>query len=304
MKLKQSLFFLSLLFILHSCIDPFSLSNSSESNTLAKQYLEDIAQLSTFDAQDSVFNFVSNENVTLTINPEILKLDGESVTGPIECKFIEIFDKGTMAITDIHTTGINSLGEQEMLISGGTFHVEFTSNGQELEMPTNTTYSLTYESKSPNGEISNMDLFRGTIIDDENLLWASSAFSDYTGVLENEVFNSYAIFTNFFGWINADYFYHDSRPKTDIAIQLSKKYTTKSRIYLSFDGLETGLASNYGNYPIGQAVHVIVVYEKNGQYEYSIEAVEIEKDLVVEFESTDFQSISIENLIDEINDLP
>jgi hypothetical protein len=63
----------------------------------------------------------SAKGVSITINGNALTKNGSPVTGPIDITYVEIFDKGSMLVTNKPTMGIMADGKHAMLKSGGEF---------------------------------------------------------------------------------------------------------------------------------------------------------------------------------------
>ena len=212
------------IFTLSSCTN-FATFGTSEKNQLANQYLDDIAQYDTFDASDDNYTFISAQDVTLNIDPKCLVYLEEPISGEVQLKYIEIFDKGTMAITDKHTTAIGFDGNLTMLESGGEFFIELTTNNQKLE--TVCRYSVKYENKTD--LLSDMRVFKG-VLTDENILWAPAYGDGPIDVDEDYENDTYEFFVNFFDWINCDKFNSYPGPKTNINFEIPENKIQNSRI--------------------------------------------------------------------------
>ena len=297
MKLILGTLFALFIMLTFACTNSL-LDNSRDDRKISEKFLESMEQTATFNTEDSEFIFVSQQGVTLILNPSCLHFQNTPISGEVEMKFIEIFDKGTMAVSDKHTTGINTKSEFEMLESAGEFYLEFTNNDRILE--TNCTYELRYENK--NDTFIDMDLFLGLILPNGSISWNAYSESDREEVVEEN--NEYSVFSEFFGWINCDVFRNDSRPKANLKFNIPEKYSDKTRIYLSFDGLEYGLSSTWGQFPIGQPCHYILVADDGDDLEYAIGSLVVIEGLVVEIDKNQIDKISIDELVDEINKLP
>ncbi|MEO8517087.1 MAG: hypothetical protein ABI426_10095 [Flavobacterium sp.] len=257
---------------------------------LSQAALDNLTQHFTMTAGTGSTTFTSSKGVKITINGNCLTLNGNPVTGNVDIKFIEVFDKGHMLATNKPTSGKLGNGNLELLISGGEFYVNATQNGQQLattcnialEVPTSLTGTADY----------GMQLFNGVIGVNGDLVWnADNPAGGGIDVGQGQGgtaggTNYYVSFGNF-GWTNVDKFYSDPRPKTTILVDAPDGYDfDNSAIYLSYDGegqnalakLDTytpaGLFSeHYGQIPIGLACHIIFVTEENGQFRYGIKGV-------------------------------
>ncbi len=88
----------------------------------------------------------------------------------------------------------------------------------------------------------------------------------------------YILDVSSFGWTNLDRWYNFTGPKTNIFIDTPADYDdTNCEVYLTYDGEPTALAGmdiydsslgmfteHYGQIPIGQEIHVIMVAEIDG----------------------------------------
>lgn len=245
----------------------------------------------TITAGTGVVTITSAKGVKLNINGDCLTKNGVAVTGAVDIEYIELFDKGTMLITNKPTMGIKADGKKNLLISGGEFFIKATQGGVELK--TSCTMNLIVPAALTDGLDNAMTLWNGTIDDKGELAWKENKpNADGTnggkGGVQGEGNNYYVTFGNF-GWTNVDRFYSDPRPKTTLLADAPDGYdNNNSAVYLSYDGegtnalakLDTytaaGLFSeHYGQIPIGLKCHVIFVTEDNGQWRYAIKAVTV-----------------------------
>ncbi len=287
------------LILLAACTDNSNFG-ATDKNRLANEYLNDIAQFATFDASDSLFTFVSAEDVTVSLEPQCLQFAGQPITGEVDFKYIEIFDKGTMAITNKHTTGINYEGNLNMLESGGEFFLELTNEDRKLELDEYCKYTISYESKTTLH--NDMNLYKG-IISDDNILW-TPIFGDGSLVSKDGESNQYSILVDFFDWINCDRLWEYTGAKTSINFTVPSSMIENTKVYLSFDGLNYGLSSTFGEFPVGLACHYIVLHEKADKFEYAIEGFTIEQNMTIDLNASDYSIASVEELIDIVNELP
>lgn len=245
----------------------------------------------TITAGTGVVTITSAKGVKLNINGDCLTKNGVAVTGAVEIEYIELFDKGTMLITNKPTMGVMPDGKKNLLISGGEFFIKATQGGVELK--TSCSMNLIVPTALTDGLDNAMTLWNGTIDDNGELAWRENKpNADGTGGgkggVQGEGANYYVTFGNF-GWTNVDRFYSDPRPKTTLLVAAPTGYdNNNSAVYLSYDGegtnalakLDTytpaGLFSeHYGQIPIGLKCHVIFVTESNGQWRYAIKAVTV-----------------------------
>jgi len=282
---------------------------------LKQNALDSRTQEFSFNAEDGSTTFTSEKGVQITIQGSCLTLNGNGVTGQVNIKYIELFDRGNMITTNKTTMGMMQNGDKALLISGGEFFVEATQNGQILQ--TTCTVQLIIPSNLTGGTDNAMTLWKGRIDANDNLTWDE----EEDGAGQGGVFaegGSYFAFLNDFGWSNVDRFYNDPRPKTTILVGVPEDYdNTNSAVYLSYDGENAGLANldtfdnatklfseHYGQVPIGLECHIIFISEDNGNYRYAIKAVTIAENDIYTFTFTETSVVTEAQITAIINGLP
>jgi len=258
--------------------------------SISTKGVKKITQNFTITAGTGVVTLTSAKGVKLNINGDCLTKEGVAVTGTVDIEYIELFDKGTMLVTNKPTMGVMPDGKKNLLISGGEFFIKATQGGVELK--TSCSMNLIVPTALTDGLDNAMTLWTGKIDERGELAWEQpKPNADGTGGkggVQGEGANYYVTFGNF-GWTNVDRFYSDPRPKTTILAAAPAGYdNNNSAVYLSYDGegnnalakLDTytpaGLFSeHYGQIPIGLKCHVIFVTEDNGQWRYAIKAVTV-----------------------------
>ncbi|QHI38703.1 hypothetical protein IMCC3317_40970 [Kordia antarctica] len=277
--------------------------------------LENHTQTFNFNAEDGNVTLISDNGVQININGNCLTLNGTAVTGNVDIKYVELFDKGSMLTTNKPTMGEMPNGDKALLISGGEFFIEATQNGDYLD--TNCGLQLIIPSDLTGGADTTMTLWEGRINEDEDLTWDEVDLVTGQGGVFVEGEQYYSSLESF-GWSNVDRFYSDPRPKTQIQVQAPIGYNDlNSDVYLSYDGEDVGLAQldtydgtlnlfseHYGQIPIGLECHVIFATEDNGIWRYAIKAVTIVADDIITF-TLDQTTIGTEaSLVTLINGLP
>lgn len=267
-------------------VSPTYVPSSAAFKNLRNEALANQLQEFSFTAGTGNFSFISDKGVTVTINTNCLTANGNPVTsGLVDVDFVELFDKGSMLVTNKPTMGVLPNGNKELLISGGEFFIEATQGGVKLAATCNI--NLIVPANLTGGIETGMLLWKGDVTDEENLAWKRDvpAGTQGGGVDANNN-NYYASFGNF-GWTNVDKFYSDPRPKTTILIDVPNGYdNTNSAVYLSYDGegqnalakmdtyTQAGLFSeHYGQIPVGLACHIIFTTEENGQWRYAVKGI-------------------------------
>ena len=290
---------------------------AEEFNDLKNAALDNLTQSFQINADDGYVTVTSEKGVELSINGACLTLNGDAVTGTVDIEFVELFDKGSMLVTNKPTMGTLPNGDKALLISGGEFFVNATQNGADLE--TTCGFQMTIPANLTGGVDNDMILWEGRIDQDGNLAWDevdNGAAGQDAGVFGEG--DQYYGFFQSFGWSNVDRFYNDPRPKTTILVGVPEGYNnTNSSVFISYDGEDAGLANldtydtntglfseHYGQIPIGLECHIIFATEDGDNWKYAIKAVTITENGVITF-SNDETAIATEaQLTTIINGLP
>jgi len=293
-------------------------STAEEFNTLRENALENITQNFQLDTSNGYIQFTSEKDVQFSLNSDCLTLNGVAVEGIVDIEFIEIFDGGTMLVTDKTTMGKLPDGNMAMLVSGGEFYINATQNGEQLELDCNMNLVIP---ASLTTEDPDMILWDGVIDEDGNIDWEEKVEEDDDIFIEvNDILNAPGYYTYFesFGWTNVDKFYNYAGLKTEILVEVPSDYNkTNSAVYLHYDGEGNALAKldtydastkqfseHYGQIPIGLDCHIIFTTQENGQWRYAIQGVTITDNAVYYFDIEDTTLDTEDALIAAINALP
>lgn len=329
-KLLKTIFILSLATtLLISCeknddndcdgtCDPRPTAN--EFAAIKEDALSGITQNFLLDVANGTTTFTSSNGVEIDINPNCITLNGNAITGTVDIKYIEVFDGGTMLVTDKTTMGMLPTGEMAMLISGGEFYINATQNGQQLTLDCSMNLRIPSDLTAAEND---MILWNGLIDEDGNLDWReeNDPAGGQGGVFLEQGANgdgTYYAFFNNFGWTNVDKFYNFTGPKTQILATVPTGYNFEnSAVYLHYDGEGNALAKldtydaatgqfseHYGQIPVGLACHIIFATEDNGQWRYAIKAVTITTNAVYNFTLGETVVGTEAQLVAAINALP
>lgn len=274
--------------------------SSQEFQNLRANALLNKTQNFTATAGSGTITLTSAKGVTIILNGNALTKNGNPVTGSIDIKFVELFDKGSMLATNKPTMGVMPNGDKGMLISGGEFYINATQAG--VQLATTAPMQFTVPANLSGDPIDNtMILWRGDTADADNLAWKRDVPGTAGGPQGGALgFNSsgYSAPIGNFGWTNIDRFYSDPRPKTQILATVPNGYNnTNSSIYLSVDGegqnqlakfdtynpTTLQFSEHYGQIPIGLVCHIIFATEESGQWRYGIKAVTTTANAVYNF---------------------
>lgn len=292
--------FLMLMLLLTACRDDDE--NQSEAPTpeefqsLRQAALDNITQNFQLDFSSGNAFVTSEQGVELYIS-SCTNASGTQTTGTVDLEYVEIFDRGTMLVTNKPTMGISPSGEEGILISGGEFYFNATENGEQLNacgisarVPGNLTGGIDF----------NMTQWTGNIDADGDLTWVTTP-----NIFMEMDSSTYYPFTEEFGWMNCDIFWDDPRPRTDVTIQVPVDYdNTNSSVYFSIAGEPSSLGYIGGAYPIGLEAHFIFVTAEDDDWRYAVQSVTISENEVITFTLDDTAVVTESELIDIINALP
>lgn len=248
---------------------------------------------------DGGININTDSGCQLNIDPKGFYAVGPELTGKINIEIIEIFDKGTMAITGKHTMSYDSI-----LISGGEFFIRAYQGDKEIRTRVIFTVKIPVELTGDFSE--DMQLFgafsekSNTLLDWRLLLGPT----ENIGVFGQNDTTTYAIGFSEFGWFNCDRFFDDPRERIELNISYPSKFKDKSvAVYLAIKNENNSLGiANQGMYPIGLDVHLIFTVEDDDQFLYQILSTKV-SDEAYRFESNKMQLANSEELKNIINAL-
>ena len=285
--------------------------DTNNSTTLSSYHSQIVNQLKQNFTVDATLGgtITGNKGTKVTILPNGLKWsNGQTVTGNVNIELVEIYDRGTMVLTNKPTMGILPNGDLAPLVSGGEYYLKITQNGTAL----NTNNGVYVQVPTANPDFG-MQLFDGILDANANLTWDLT--TDSINFNQDSLGSNYGFFDDAWGWTNVDRFYDDPRPKTTIKVQLPNGFdNTNANVYITYDGEPTALASmdvfttdgyfseHYGLIPIGLEIHLIAIAMIDGQLNYAILPQTVDADEIMTIAS--FSPISEAALVALINDLP
>lgn len=295
-------------------IDLKDAPTAAEFNALRESALEDLRQRKTFNVEEGL-SFTSAKGAVLSIQPGCIRTQaGAAATGEATLTFIEIYDRGTMSLTNKPVMGKDHAGNLLPLVTGGQYNIKITQGDEELI--SGCSFHVQIPTANTGGADPDMILWTGIIDNEGNLAWEENP-REKEGLDLNEEGTHYDFFDNHFGWTNVDRFFNDSRPKTKIKVTPPTGFNnTNSGVYLSYEGepnllaqldvfnsVDNYFSEHYGYIPIGMNVHVIFISENNGAATYAIKKVQIAADESIVITSSDLKVASKAQLISIINGL-
>lgn len=267
--------------------------------------LDAITQYDSFDASQN-FIFTSEKGVKVLIDGNCLrKQNGDSVTGEVEFSYVEIFDRGTMLVTNKPTVGMVG-NEPRLLNSGGEFLVKVSQNGEELT--TNCGYSIHAPTSITGGTDPDMDAFVGSIDTNGELTWSNLTQNTemWTGFNQAVNAEAYNVIHNAFDWFNFDKFVDLGQGFTAVTFITPGGFNnSNSSVFMATKTRPNSLAFASTRMPIGTEVYYILVAEFDSGFKYAVKPLNtISANQTITFLHSDLQNGTIQQVIDAINELP
>ncbi len=259
---------------------------------------EDLKQTATFDASNTNFVFISTAGATLTIDGTSLRKGSDPVTGNVDIEFYEIYDRGTMAITNKTTMGYDGT-DLVPLETGGEYLIKVKQGGEELK--TVTGYTLSTPTSLTGGTKTNIENFTGTMNSNGDLTWAQAPVSEFWVTTNPDKYNA---FLSQFGWFNYDKL-PVTGPRTSISVNIPSKYVNASTVFLSTKLKPGELGGLTGKWNIGLECNIIMLAEQNGNFKYAIKSITVENNQMVTFNESELSNpVSPAQLKQILNNLP
>lgn len=226
----------------------------------------------TFTIDPTIYNSLQGAQGTMfRISPNSF-VDGQGnvVTGEVEVCLIEVYDRTTRVFLNKATMGVRSNGETDILKSGGQYTLRATQSGAEVFLGQPVLVYL--PTANTGGDDSNMKKFVGNEDESGRIAWEIAADSvvtiDTVTTSEGDFFNAYSVFDDGdWQWVNCDYWYDYSGPKTNVNVQLPEGFnTSNASVVISIDGEPNILVQMYpgqneqwigSNIPVGIDCHFI-----------------------------------------------
>jgi len=270
---------------------------------LQKDFLESLVQDFRVDSREGQVELVTKAGCKIHLDTERLKLGGEKVEGKIDIEVTEIFDRGSMALSGMHTMSTNGL-----LSSGGEMLIKAYSGDERVT--TDFGYSVDIPADLTGGMQDSMLLFL-RLPPNFGSGWDQVIIDgDWLGVFQTEE-NGQAIYNvrlNSLEWFNCDRYLNYEGPKTTLKVLLPDDHVRghDHKIYLTVkgEGSALGRVDQSSTYPVGLDVNLVFFMldpDSDGELLYNIKSAKLTPDFEVKISEDDIQSISVDGLIDEIN---
>ena len=276
---------------------------SANLKNLFSQNTDNLIQIFHMNATDNTITFTSPSGVTLTIDRSCLRKNGLNVSGIVDFEYIEIFDKGSMLVTNKTTLGLVGT-EKHLLTSGGEFYINATQASEQLTMTCDMF--LNVPTSITGGTDNSMNAFLGEEDADGNIIWNNSTSNEFWAAsLTPSATETYNTFVGKFGWFNCDKFISFPNGSTKITAYVPQEYGNgKSLVFLAAKNFPNSLGQTSGTYPIGLECSLIFVAEDNGNIKYAIKQnIMLSANHQVTFQTSEMATATTAQMIPIINAL-
>lgn len=150
-------------------------------------------------------------------------MNNQPVTGMVKIDLREVYNRKDMVLSDIQTVSNN-----QILISGGMMEIRASQNGQPLRL-NSSQYA---KAGIPNNGSGTMQLFYGDY-SNNSINWTPVPTLGQVG--DTGLF--YSFWIDSLKWVNCDYFYNDPNPQTNVMAVLPAGYDIKNTsVFMSING--------------------------------------------------------------------
>lgn len=245
--------------------------------------------------------FTSDSGVDVTIHGSALYNNGTAVTGEITVKYVELFSRGQMLVTNKTTMGVSSDGVMDLLVSGGEFYVQAYQENQELDTD-GIIFKVPTSLTGPTDDL--MSGFAGQLQPDGGVVWIPIGGQGfYISTVDNTDY--YNAFSQNFGWYNCDRFIDYPGAKTEIAVTLPNGFNnTNCGVFIGLENDANSLGNLAGQYPVGEKFHIIFASVHEGNWRYAVKSVTLVSNASYTFTENELQTASQTELVNIINALP
>ncbi len=236
-----------------------------EYNNLAEFYEAKGVALQTFDKDlDSELVVTGKEGTVIRIEQnDLITPNATIATGKVKVELREIYTKSQMILSNMTTSS-----QGEVLESGGQVYLSVTNAANETLSLKNGANLSAMMPKSNSSTIANpgeMTVFYG--IEDLGFSW----IQDQNGTVDfDSVGDSFNLLTNRFGWINCDYFYQTTAPKTTVrfGVNFPNNANLEVAAFMVFSDINSVMGMNYSatdkeffkaNIPTNESVSLVVI---------------------------------------------
>jgi len=286
---------------------------------LREKALKDIAIIKIFNTSAGI-DFTTTKGTKVTFSPNsIVDQSNQSFLGNVSFSIADIYDRGTMVVTNKALMGKDAQGNLRPLVTGGQIFTELKSENTSVKLSFGNFYNIQMPSAHTEGIDIDMKSWTGNINSDGNLEWEENMPWSHDVVFSTPNLNvgNYNIALSKFGWFNIDRFYPYIGNTTKIKLKAPLSYNKQnSSVYIAFSGepevlaqlneynpIDAYFTENYGFSPIGMTIHIIFVTESNGNLAYALKTTTVTANQLITINQNDIQQISSQNLVNLVNQL-
>ncbi|MFK8105234.1 MAG: hypothetical protein AB8G15_22165 [Saprospiraceae bacterium] len=236
-----------------------------EYSNLGEFYEAKGVALQTFDENlDSELVITGKEGTVIRIGQnDLITPNATIATGKVKVELREIYTKSQMILSNMTTSS-----QGEVLESGGQMYLTVTNAADEtlsLKSGANLSAMMPKSNSSTIANPGEMTAFYG--IEDLGFSW----IQDQNGSVDfDSIGDSFNLLTNRFGWINCDYFYQTTTPKTTVrfGVSLPNSANIEVAAFMVFTDINSVMGLNYSttdkeffksNIPTNESVSLIVI---------------------------------------------
>lgn len=237
--------------------EPIPTIKVNSANKFLKNNLSARKQVFTFQP-NTYFDVIGNDGTIIKIMPNSFKDgNGNNVTSTISFELIEV-----LSFNDMIKTGVTAQSPNDLFISGGQLKMTASSNGQEVYLKEG--YPLDIYVPTVNLD-PQMRIFEGAENNDSTVVWNQTALDTATVNLITDTINGTnpVSYYNFLyanpnlNWINCDYFYNSTNPKTFVTINLQGNQTIENTVVFIYFEQFNSVLTLHGEIVNGQHRFVI-----------------------------------------------
>lgn len=217
---------------------------TSSGNSLTALFQSNVANATENFSVDAVTGgqIQGSKGTVVSFTPNaFLDQSGNPVTGMVNIELVESPTIGDMLWLNKRTVGINSSGQEQLLVSGGQIYLNATQNGIDLRLSSGGSL-VSMVDPTPDW---NMELFSGTTDNEGTITW--NPFAPNANALQPDTFG-YNFPNDSLGWINCDYFNSWSGTLTDLTISVPSGYDgTNTIVWVAFPSINSITNVSYDN---------------------------------------------------------
>lgn len=225
---------------------------------------------------------IFNDKLMLYFPPNFCTTNnGTTVNDKVKIEIVQLESKGDMIRQNKPT-----MSYEELLITGGSMYIKASRNNESLKLAPGTKIQVIMRNDfTASNTSSNMSLFVGqenaNVTSTQNFTWvpADTAVSAVNSTMFQSATGSspaYSFFIDNFQWVNCDYFYSSTQPKTKITVSTPPNFTNTNTVVYAVFTNENIVAYLYDdaakrhfymtNAVIGKPVMLVSLSMINNQY--------------------------------------